>query len=175
MRIDLQDGFYLSPVRNGDQAAYVEHFGDKDTTDRLLKITYPYTEKDAEAWVRFRLDAAQKQDHETSFALRRPDGFLVGGAGLVLNGGFAAHRAEIGYWVAKDYRGRGLATAAVNALIHYAFQDLKLRRIEATAFPHNPASHRVLEKAGFKREGILAGFHLKKGELLDACMYALVK
>jgi ribosomal-protein-alanine N-acetyltransferase len=175
MRLDLHDGFYLGPVRDGDQAAYVEHFRDKDTTDRLLKIPYPYTQEHAEFWVRFRLDAAGKNPVETSFALRRPDGFLIGGAGIVLNGGSAAHRAEIGYWVARNYRGRGLATAAIKALSRYAFRNLGLLRLEATAFTHNPASHRVLEKAGFRREGILAGYHLKEGKLIDACMYALIK
>jgi len=174
MRLDLHDGYHLSAVRDGDQPAYIEHFSDKDTTDRLMKIPFPYTEKDAESWVRFRLDAARTQPHETSFALRRADGFLIGGAGVVLNGGSASHRAEIGYWVARDYRNHGLATAAVRALSGYAFETLGLRRLEATAFPHNIASHRVLEKAGYRREGVLTGYHLKHGILLDACMYALV-
>jgi RimJ/RimL family protein N-acetyltransferase len=176
MRIDLQHrGFYLSPIQNGDQAAYVEHFRDKATTDNLLKIPYPYTEEDAEAWVKSRLEAALKQPQETSFALRRIDGFLIGGIGLVLNSGAAEHRAELGYWVAKDYRGRGLATAAIRAMVQYAFQSLGLKRVEALAFSHNLISHRVLEKAGFKREGLLEGYHLKNGALQDACIYAVVR
>ena len=77
--------------------------------------------------------------------------------------------------MSKNYRGRGLATAAVKALCHYGFETLGLRRLEATAFPHNAASHRVLERAGFIREGELKGYHLKNGILVDACMYALVK
>jgi len=175
IRIDLHDGFYLSPVQDGDQSAYLKHFADKDTADRLLKIPYPYTKEDAEKWVRYCVDSAQTAPHVTTFALRRADGFLIGGAGLVLNTGTSAHRGEIGYWVSKNYRGRGLATAAVKALSHYGFEDLGLRRLEATAFPHNAASHRVLERAGFTREGELKGYHCKNGVLIDACMYALVK
>jgi len=176
MRIDLHDGFYLSPVREGDQVAYVKHFRDKDITDRLHKVHHPYTEKDAENWVQSRIDAARKQPHETHFALRRADGFLIGGAGIVLNkNDGAAHRAELGYWLAKNYRGRGLASAAVRAVSQYAFQTFGLRRIEALPFAHNAASHRTLKKAGFKREGVLAAYHLKNGILQDACMYALVK
>ena len=176
MRIDLHDGFYLSPVREGDQAAYVKHFRDKDVTDRLIKVPYPYTEKDAEDWVQSRIDAARKQPHETHFALRRADGFLIGGVGIVLNKSDAiAHRAELGYWLAKNYRGRGLASAAVRAFSQYAFQNFGLRRIEALPFSNNAASHRTLKKADFKREGVLAGYHRKNGIPADACMYALVK
>ncbi len=177
MRIDLNhpDSFYLSSVQNGDQAAYVEHFRDKDTTDCLLKIPYPYTEDDAEKWVRVCLEATLKQPHETNFALRRSDGFLIGGAGLVLNGGAAEHRAELGYWVSKDYRGRGLATAITRVMVRHAFQSLGLQRIEALTFSQNLISQRVLEKAGFKLEGLLQGYHIKNGILQDACMYGLLK
>jgi RimJ/RimL family protein N-acetyltransferase len=175
MRIELHDGFYLSPIQDGDQSACVKHFADKETVDRLLKIPYPYTKEDAEKWVRHCLDSAQTKPHITTFALRRADGFLIGGAGIALNTGSNAHRGEIGYWVSKNYRGRGLATAAVKALSQYAFETLGLRRIEATAFPHTAASHRVLERAGFTREGDLQGYHVKKGVLIDASMYGLVK
>ena len=175
IRIDLHDGFYLSPIQDGDQSAFVKHFADKESVDRLLKIPYPYRKEDAEKWVRHCLDAAQSEPHITTFALRRADGFLIGGAGIALNTGGSAHRGDIGYWVSKNYRGRGLATAAVKALSQYGFETLGLRRIEATAFPHNAASHRVLDRAGFTREGELKGYHVKNGVLLDACMYGLVK
>lgn len=175
LRIDLHDGFYLGPVQDGDQPAYMEHFRDKETTDNLLKIPYPYTQADADAWVKFRLEAALKQSHETSFALRRVDGFLVGGAGLILMSGYAAnHRAELGYWVAKDYRNRGLATAAIRAMTEYAFQSLGLKRVEAFPFSSNAISRRVLKKAGFTREGFLKSYYLKNGVVLDAYIYAMV-
>jgi RimJ/RimL family protein N-acetyltransferase len=175
MHIDLHDGFHLSPVRDGDQPAYVEHLSDKETTDLLLKIPYPYTAEHAEFWVRFRLEAALKESRLSHFALRRPDGFLIGGIGLEMNTGTAAHRAELGYWIAKNYRCRGLATAAVGAMVRYAFHELGLKRIEATSFSHNLASHRVLEKAGFVREGFLAAYHLKNGILIDAYMFSNVQ
>jgi RimJ/RimL family protein N-acetyltransferase len=151
MRIDLHDGFYLDSVREGDQPAYVEHFRDRGTVDRLLKIPFPYTEKDADAWVRHRLQAGATQPKETSFALRQQDGYLIGGAGFMPC--TAPHRAEMGYWVASAYRGRGLASAAVKALVNYGFRELGYRRIEATAFHDNKASHRVLEKKRLPARG----------------------
>jgi RimJ/RimL family protein N-acetyltransferase len=174
MQIDIGDGFYLGPVRDGDQPAYVEHFRDKGITDFMLLIPYPYTREHAEFWVRLRLENAARQTHLTEFAIRRPDGYLVGAIGVTLHEGKGAHRGQLGYWLAKDYRGRGVMTRAVRAIAAYGFHTLGLKRIEATAFANNPASQRVLERAGLKREGTLAGWHCKDGQLIDAVMFAIV-
>jgi RimJ/RimL family protein N-acetyltransferase len=174
MRIELHDGFHLSPVRDGDQPAYVEHFRDKGITDFMLLIPYPYTAEHAEFWVRLCLENQKQQPHPTELAIRRPDGFLVGAIAIMLHTGKGAHRGELGYWLAKSYRGRGLMTEAVRAMTHYGFATLGLKRIEATAFIHNPASRRVLDRAGFAREGTLAGWHCKDGKLIDAVMFAIV-
>lgn len=175
MRLDLHDGFHLGPVREGDQAAYLEHLNDPGVTDWMLVIPHPYTEQDANFWVRHCLDAAAANPQITELAVRRNDGFLVGGIGLRLTTGLGHHRGELGYWLGRPFWGHGLATAAVRAMIAYGFATFGLKRIQATAFPGNKASHRVLEKAGFQREGLLKCYHLKNGLLIDACMYALVK
>ncbi len=65
-------------------------------------------------------------------------------------------------------------TRAVKAVVDYGFETLGLKRIEATAFTHNPTSQRVLERAGLAREGTLAGWHCKDGKLIDAVMFAIV-
>lgn len=175
MRFDLHDGFHLSPVRDGDQAAYVEHFLDKDLTDRLLRIPFPYKQEDAEFWVRFCTDHELKSCRPHHFAFRRSDGFLVGGIGLEVGKGTAQHRAELGYWLAKDYRGRGLAAAGTQAIVGFGFAELGLKRIEATASAHNPQSQQVLEKAGFTREGFLAKYHIKDGKLIDVYLYSILE
>lgn len=174
MQIEIGDGFHLTPVRDGDQPAYVEHLRDKEITDFMLMIPYPYTTEHAEFWVHLCLDKVKKQPHPTEFAIRRPDGFLVGTIGVMLHEGKGAHRGELGYWLAKFYRGQGLMTRAVRAMADYGFATLGLKRIEATAFAHNPTSQRVLERAGLKREGVLAGWHCKNGKLIDAVMFAIV-
>jgi len=174
MRIDIGDGFHLTPVREGDQPAYVEHLADKGISDFMLLIPHPYTKNDAEFWVQLCLKAQQTQPHTTEFAIRREDGFLIGAIGVTLHTGKGAHRGELGYWLAKPYRGRGVMTRTVKAVVAYGFATLGLQRIEATAFTHNPASQRVLERAGLTREGVLAGWHVKNGVLIDALMFAIV-
>ena len=175
MQIDLGDGFHLTEVREGDQAAYVEHLRDQEITDFMILIPYPYTQEHAEFWVRHCLEMSRQQPHPSEFAIRRTDGFLVGGIGLLLaTDGRRRHRGELGYWLTKPYRGQGVMTRAVSAMIAYGFDTLGLKRIEATAFTHNPASQRVLERAGLSREGTLKGWHCKDGKLIDAVMFAIV-
>lgn len=62
-------------------------------------------------------------------------------------------RAEVGYWIGLPYWGRGLATAALRLLLQFGFETLRLNRIEAGHFSNNPASGRVMEKAGMRLEG----------------------
>jgi ribosomal-protein-alanine N-acetyltransferase len=174
MRIDLHDGFHLSAVCDGDQSAYVAHFLDQDLADHLLRIPYPYAPEDAEFWVRHCTDLESKTGRPNHFAFRRGDGFLIGGIGLQVGSGTRGHRAELGYWLAKDYRGLGLATAGTQAIARFGFGDLGLYRIEATVATHNLRSQQVLEKTGFAREGFLAGYHQKNGKLIDVYLFSIL-
>jgi [ribosomal protein S5]-alanine N-acetyltransferase len=85
---------------------------------------------------------------------KNDDDFLIGTINLfqVLRGDLQS--AFIGYFLDKSQNGKGYTTEAVNLLVNYAFNELKLHRIEAGVMPHNSASIRVLEKAGFHKEGI---------------------
>lgn len=80
------------------------------------------------------------------------------------------HVAGVGYWVLESARGRGFATRAVRLLAAWALQHTKLRRLEALVEPENAASRRVLENAGFLREGVLRSY---LGVGSDAVMYSI--
>jgi RimJ/RimL family protein N-acetyltransferase len=81
----------------------------------------------------------------------------------------------MGYWLAEPLWGRGLTTRAVTATSEWAFDSYKIIRVFATAFSHNVASMRVLEKSGFEREGILRRSAIKNGVILDQVLYAKVR
>lgn len=83
--------------------------------------------------------------------------------------------ADMGYWVRKDYWGKGLATEAGKAILNFGFQNLELNRIWATASPLNPASTRVLEKIGMKKEGLLRSNLFVRGEYRDSVLLAILK
>lgn len=82
--------------------------------------------------------------------------------------------AEIGYWLAPAYWNRGIATDAVVAMVEYAMGAFDLARIEACVFEGNPASARVLEKAGFQFEGRLRQSITKDGRTIDSLLYSRV-
>ena len=84
-------------------------------------------------------------------------------------------RAEIGYSLHRDWHGRGLASEALRAVLHYLFDGLGLRRIEADTDPRNTPSRRVLEKLGFVHEGLLRQRWDVNGELCDTALYGLLR
>ena len=84
-------------------------------------------------------------------------------------------RAELGYWICIPYRNQGYATEAVKAVIEYGMLTLNLARIQATHPINNPASGRVLEKAGMVFEGTLSKYFELDGVSLDEKMYSTIR
>lgn len=85
-----------------------------------------------------------------------------------------AEVGTLGYWIGQGQAGRGLATAAVRAMVGYAFDDLKLHRVEAACVPANLASRRVLEKAGFELEGQARAYLKINGAWADHLLFGVV-
>jgi RimJ/RimL family protein N-acetyltransferase len=175
LRIPVSDGVYLSAVRPLDNADLLEHLRSKDVYNTTLNIPHPYSATDAERWIQKRLQHTQSVGLEVTFAIRNADNRLIG---VVSSENFEpglTHKAEIGYWLAKPFWGRGIMTDAVRAFNNYAFTKLHLLRLTAHTFESNLASARVLEKNGFKLEGYLRKHFHKNGQLLDARLYGLLK
>ena len=85
------------------------------------------------------------------------------------------HKVSVGFVVSKEYRGQGIGTEALKLLVNYAFKKYKLKRIATFTRTFNKASRKMLEKAGFKLEGILRKNKWKDGKYLDDCIYAIVR
>lgn len=173
-RLEIGDGFHLAPIGPADKAAYLKHFADPVIGRMLLAVPVPYTEKDADAWIAHRLNHARER--EIQFGIRMADGFLIGGIGFVEGRSNAIYCGEIGYWLAAEYRGRGLMPRAIRVFADYAFRELQLHKLTATTYPFNPSSSRALEKVGFALEGRLRE-HVRSrngAEYYDALVYGLV-
>jgi RimJ/RimL family protein N-acetyltransferase len=85
------------------------------------------------------------------------------------------HTGHVGYWLAAGARGRGLTSAALQALSRWAFEELGLGRVELVTDPDNIASQRVAEKAGFTREGVLRSILVNRdGSRRDGVMFSLL-
>lgn len=99
---------------------------------------------------------------------------LLGGVTLGNIRRGAAQSASIGYWIGQPYTGRGMMTAAVGAVLQVAFERLALNRVEAACRPANAASLRVLEKNGFRREGLARGYLQVDGAWHDHVLLAIL-
>ncbi|MBX9802055.1 MAG: GNAT family N-acetyltransferase [Caulobacteraceae bacterium] len=85
-----------------------------------------------------------------------------------------AETGTLGYWIGQPFAGRGLATAAVRAMVDWAFDDLHLHRVEAACVPDNRASRRVLEKTGFVLEGQARAYLKINGTWADHLLFGVV-
>ncbi|WP_044639870.1 GNAT family N-acetyltransferase [Risungbinella massiliensis] len=85
----------------------------------------------------------------------------------------AWQNCTIGYHLDQEYHGRGYMTEAVRLAVNYAFHNLKLHRVQAAVMPHNLASHRVLEKVGFQKEGFSPKYLQINGVWEDHVLYAI--
>jgi RimJ/RimL family protein N-acetyltransferase len=131
------------------------------------RFPHPYTEKHALEWI----TEALGREPPSVFAIAEGDE-VVGGIGFELQG--ELRTAELGYWLAESRWGRGIASRAVQAVTDWAFDELGLLRIFARVFEGNPASTRVLEKAGFRFEGRLRMSAVKGRRLLDELLYSRI-
>ncbi len=172
MHIKVDGQVTITPYQPEDKAALVEYLNDEDVAHNTLRIPHPYTEKDADEWLEFAAQQEEKLGCYANWAIRNAEGKLIGGIGRLLLYGKDAHVDEIGYWLAKPMRGRGIMTRAVKAYCNYLFENEGLTRITATVFSYNPASARVLEKADFQREGYLRKHYKKDGKSLDGILFA---
>jgi len=175
MELTLSDGIFLSPVEPTDRTALVEHLQEREIWRNTLYIPYPYTKDDADEWIEERLAHRTDQPCPVTFALRRPDGTLIGVVGADHLDVGTTHRANIGYWLAKPYWGRGLMTRAARRYVRYALTRLEVTRLTAEVFVWNEASARVLEKVGFRQEGRLRKHREKDGRLADVFYYGLLR
>ena len=163
----------IRPWRMEDAAGLAEALNNKNIIDNLRDgIPYPYTECDAEAFIAARLSA----DRNSSFSFAiAADNRVVGSIGAFRQDNIHARTAEMGYYIAQAFWGRGIGTSAVKQECGYIFRNTDIIRIFAEPFSRNIASCRVLEKAGFTYEGTLRKNAVKNGEILDMKMYAILK
>lgn len=162
----------LRPWRYEDREALVRHANDRDLWLNVRDgFPHPYTGSDADGWL---ARAAGDPPPPWNFAIE-VDGEAAGSAVLTLRENIERGSAEIGYWIGAAHRGRGITTAAVRALTAAALGEGGLIRVQAHVFSTNPASARVLEKAGYEREGVLRRSGVKDGILIDRMLFAVTR
>jgi RimJ/RimL family protein N-acetyltransferase len=132
-------------------------------------IPSPYSEQNAVDFIKI----CRLENPQVTFAIHYNEE-LAGCIGLVLQSDIYRLSAEIGYWIGEPFWGLGIATTAVELLTEYGFEQLKLIRIYSGVFEYNLASQRVLEKAGYKKEGVFEKSIIKNGVICNEYRYAKI-
>jgi ribosomal-protein-alanine N-acetyltransferase len=109
------------------------------------------------------------------FIFRREDGALVGGIGLSNVRRGVAETASLGYWMGQRYARQGYMSAALVLTLDFAFDRLRLHRVEAACLPHNGPSRRLLLKTGFREEGYARQYLCIDGEWRDHVLFAILR
>lgn len=136
---------------------------------------YPYTIDHAKAFITLATNELKASSPSAvRFAIMVNDK-PVGGIGLHLQSDILRKNAEIGYWLAEDYWGKGIVTDAIHQIVKYGFENLDIVRIFARIYGTNIPSQKVVEKCSFKLEGKYDKTIFKNGEFLDELIYAIRK
>ena len=164
-------GFIIRGWKKGDEASLRKHADNPKVSACLMdRFPSPYTMEAAELWVNSLLD----QDPLVNFAIIIDDE-VIGGIGLEPRQDVYRKTALVGYWLSEELWGRGIMPEAVKLVTEYAFTQLDFVRIQASVYSKNPASMRVLEKAGYVKEGVLRNAVIKRGVVMDEHLYAILK
>jgi RimJ/RimL family protein N-acetyltransferase len=160
----------LRAWRASDAASLARHANNQKIASQLRdRFPHPYTIADARQFIQSVAGA-----RPTMLFAMIADGQAVGGIGFFPGADVERFSAEIGYWLAEPYWGRGITAEAIGLLSAYAFETCNMLRLFALPFADNAQSIRVLEKAGYTREALLRSSSVKYGQVRDQCLYALI-
>ncbi len=154
----------------------VENINDESVARWTANIPHPYSEKDAASFIRkSHSDINRKKGFPLVIALNET-GKVIGGTGLHgLKEEERFQNAEMGYWLGKKYRNQGIVTEAAGLMLDFAFNKLKLHKVNGRAFEKNIASQRIFEKSGFVLEGMLREIEFRNSEWQNMLLYGLLK
>lgn len=159
--------------RLSDAADLAAAINNKKVMDHLRDgLPYPYQEKDAVEYITAMLHMPADSGYAWAIAVQDK---AVGSIGIFRKENIHRQTAEMGYYIAQEYWGRGIATKAVAAACQEVFEQTDIMRIFAEPFAYNTSSCRVLEKAGFTLEGVMRKNAVKNGKVLDMKLYARLR
>ncbi len=161
--------FKLRSWKIGDEVSLLK-YADNPNVSRYLGNIFPspYTAADAKVWVDIQM---LQTEPITNAALIIADE-VAGGIGITLQNDIYCKNARMGYWLGEPFWGKGIMTEAVALFTAYIFDSFEVMRIYAGVFGSNPASAKVLQKAGYQQEGNFKNSLFKNGLYDDEVIFA---
>ena len=163
----------LRPLKLSDVDTILPNANDKAQTRFLKRVEPPMSRRVEEQWV---CDSWKKWKNGSSlvFAAVRTDSKEMVGCLELLDVSKTHRNAKIGIFFFKKHWGKGFGTEAVERLIRFGFEELKLNRIEYGFLAHNKRSEGIFKRLGFKREGLQREFLFKRGKFQDHVLGSLL-
>jgi ribosomal-protein-alanine N-acetyltransferase len=162
----------LRPWSIRDAKALALIANNKKIADNLRDgFPFPYSLSDAKNW----LNMILPENYPPRFFAIIIGKEVAGSIGIVSKTDIYRKNVEIGYFIAEELWGKGIATKAIKAATSYAFRDFDIVRVFAEPFADNPGSRKALENAGFNLEATLKNNVIKNGIIKDSCIYSVLK
>ena len=169
----LTERLVLRPFAAADAPAVHAIVSEREVASTTLHIPHPYPQELAGEWIATHEPGWMARESAVFACVLREEGALVAAVGLQLDP--PHRRGELGYWVAKPFWNRGLATEAARAVMAFGFRNLGLHRVQARHFTRNPPSGAVMRKLGMRHEGRMRHHIYKWGVFEDVEMYAILE
>lgn len=167
--LNLEGDFSLRPWLDEDLDELVRHANNPKIAGKLTNaFPYPYTRESGKGFI----EMVSQFSPPRIFCISKV-GKPIGAIGIHPQSDIWSKNAELGYWLAEPYWGKGIVTAAIKVITRYGFDTFPIDRIFARPFSGNIGSQKVLEKCGFVLEAKLNGTICKNGEVFDELIYAL--
>ncbi|MGD9275646.1 MAG: GNAT family protein [Candidatus Pacearchaeota archaeon] len=166
----------LRDIKNSDEKNLIKNINNLKVSKNLFVVPYPYTKKDAKWWINH-CNGKKKNKESYNFVIElKSEKKLIGGIGLDKLDKFQG-TTELGYWLGEKYWKQKIMTEAVKEILDFAFDKLKLRRVDVHAYTENKASNALIKKMGFTFEGRGRKAMRAKstGKIHDANIYGLLK
>lgn len=163
----------LRPFLESDAEVQQSLVNDKTIAANTRSIEYPYPDGAALHWIKQHPQMWSDGKSAIFAVCLRDSGELTGAIGLEMSS--KDESAELGYWIGRKYWNQGICSEAANAVIKFGFEVLALNKIFASHMTRNPASGRVMEKAGMLKEGLFRSHVKKWGVFEDVVFYGILR
>ncbi|MFX0163473.1 MAG: GNAT family N-acetyltransferase [Candidatus Hodarchaeota archaeon] len=175
MKLELDgERVKIRKLKISDARDIYENVKDKDIGRWMFRFLHPYPKDEARKFIRrTHYKLKKKKGYDFGIVLKNTNKVI--GVVDLFDIDWENKKAEIGYWLGKKYWGRGLMTEAVKLILKFGFEDLKLHRIYARLFEENIGSKNVLEKCGFKLEGIIREATFRNNKWHNGLIYGILK
>lgn len=167
------DRLILRKVRKSDAEDFFAYAKDPEVAKHVLWHAHK-TVKDTKRQIKILMRQYRHGDPSSFAIIDKASGKMIGTIGYMWVSAVDCS-AEIGYSLCREFWNKGLMTEALKEVIRFSFEILMLNRLEAQHGTDNPASGRVMEKCGMKKEGILRQRLINKGRLTDIALYSILK